>query len=71
MMNKNNKLEWRVAAYMAVWTVVAALVKWALSLNFGGATESIIGFSAAGVIFIVAAFVISFIEKHGDTPFLW
>lgn len=71
MMNKNSKLEWRVAAYMAIWTVVAALVKWSLTFNTGETFESLVGYSLFGGVCITAAAVISFIEKHGNTPFLW
>ena len=71
MMNKNSKLEWRVPAYMAVWTVVAVLVKWALTFNTGETIESLVGYSLFGVVCITAAAVISFMEKHGNTPFLW
>ena len=70
MMNKNSKLEWRVAAYMAIWTVAAVLVKWAFRQNIDSA-ESMIGYSAIGVFCMTAAMVISFVEKHGDAPFLW
>mgnify|MGYP003303267672 CR=1 FL=1 len=71
MMNKNSKLEWRVAAYMAIWTVVAALVKWAIIQMHGISTESVIGHSLIGVFCMTCAIIISFIEKHGKTPFLW
>ena len=71
MMNKNSKLEWRVPAYMAIWTLVAALVKWALTFNKGVTIESLVGYSLIGVLCITAAAVISFTEKHGNTPFLW
>ena len=73
MMNKKmeNKLEWRVAAYMAIWTVVAAFVKWGFIQLFGTSTESVVGYSLIGVICMTYAVILSFIEKHGNTPFLW
>ena len=70
MMNKNSKLEWRVAVYMAVWTAIGALVKWGLSYNVG-TPESVIGYSLIGVVCITFAVAFSFFEKHGNTPFLW
>ena len=70
MMNKNNKLEWRVPVYMAIWTVVAALAKWGLSYGFE-TPASMIGYSLIGIICITFAVAFSFFEKHGNTPFLW
>ena len=70
MMNKNSKLEWRVAAYMAIWTVIAALVKWGFNYRFE-TPASVIGYSIIGVICITFAVAFSFFEKHGNTPFLW
>ena len=71
MMNKEQKLEWRVAAYMALWTAVAALVKWAIVQMLGTSNESVIGYSLIGVICMTYAIILSFVEKHGNTPFLW
>lgn len=70
MMNKEKKLEWRVAAYMALWTAIVTLIKWGAT-SHGMSNEAVVGFSAAGVICMVYAVILSFIEKHGDTPFLW
>ena len=70
MMNKEHKLEWRVAAYMAVWTVVAALAKWGFNNNFE-TQASVIGYSIIGVVCITFAVAFSYFEKHGNTPFLW
>lgn len=70
MMNKEKKLEWRVAAYMALWTAIVTLIKWGATSS-GMGNEAVVGFSVAGVICMVYAVILSFIEKHGDTPFLW
>ena len=71
MMNKNNKLEWRVAAYMAVWTVVAALAKLGIVQLLGESTESVVGHSLIGILCITFAVILSYTEKNSDTPFLW
>lgn len=71
MMNKEQKLEWRVAAYMAIWTAAAVLVKWGFIQLLGTSDESVIGYSLVGVICMTYAVILSFIEKHGNTPFLW
>lgn len=71
MMNRNNKLEWRVAVYMAIWTAVAALAKWGIVQLLGTSNESVIGHSLVGIICLTFAIIWSFVEKHGNTPFLW
>ena len=71
MMNKNNKLEWRVAAYMAIRTVVAALAKFGIVQLLGESTESVVGHSLVGILCITFATILSYTEKNSDTPFLW
>ena len=71
MMNRNNKLEWRVAVYMAIWTAVAALAKWGIVQLLGTSNESVIGHSLVGIICLTFAIIWSFVEKHCNTPFLW
>lgn len=71
MMNKNSKLEWRVPAYMAIWTVIAALAKWGIVQLLGESTESVVGHSLVGILCITFATILSYTEKNSDTPFLW
>ena len=71
MMNKAKNLEWRVAAYMAIWTVAAVLAKWGLVQLLGTSEATVIGHSLVGIICLTYAMILSFIEKHGNTPFLW
>lgn len=71
MMNKTQKFEWRVPAYMGIWTLVAAAVKWAIAGMHGTSAQSIIGSSAVGVICMTFGVILSYVEKNSDTPFLW
>lgn len=65
------RFEWRVAAYMAFWIILASFVKWGLEMNFGGTLEFEVGSACVGVLFISFSIILSYIEKSGDTPFLW
>ena len=65
------RFEWRVAAYMAIWSGVAFIVNWGLSFNLGGTLESVVGYSLIGVLCMTYSIILSYIEKSGDLPFLW
>jgi len=65
------RFEWRVAAYMLLWIILAAFIKWGIEESFGETLASEVGNAVVGIIFITFSIVLSYIEKTGDFPFLW
>ena len=65
------RFEWKAAFYMLLWIGIASAVKWGWIAGFGMETYTILGYTVAGIMCLLFATGISYMEKSGDLPFLW
>lgn len=69
------KFEWRVAWYILIWMVFILIMRAPMFLNelFSLSTMKILGEATTliGILFLLVAIILSWMEVKDDLPFLW